>query len=87
MFGLLHSLALLPVLVHAGPYPQPTPAVAELDKRAVNCNAVNLALSALKILGAPATSFCSSYISVPATTTMTVNGGFLQYVFLNPRAP
>ncbi|KAF3031584.1 hypothetical protein E8E12_001719 [Didymella heteroderae] len=48
---------------------EPTP--AHLDKR-VDCRAVNLALTVLKKLGPPATSFCSSYLKVPATKTVSI---------------
>ncbi|KAH7068809.1 hypothetical protein BKA63DRAFT_520156 [Paraphoma chrysanthemicola] len=38
--------------------------------RAVNCNVVTGVLGVVKALGAPATSFCSSYLRVPATSTI-----------------
>jgi hypothetical protein len=41
-----------------------------IEQRAVNCNAVTGVLGIVKALGAPATSFCSSYLSVPATSTV-----------------
>ena len=44
----------------------------ELVARAVNCKAVTGVLGAVKALGAPATSFCSSYLNVPATTTIKI---------------
>lgn len=56
------SLALAAVIV-ANPSP------ANLEERA-NCNAVSGALLVLKPLGAPATSFCSSYLKIPATSTV-----------------
>ncbi|KAF2432544.1 hypothetical protein EJ08DRAFT_121453 [Tothia fuscella] len=37
--------------------------------RAVNCKAVTGVLAIVMGLGAPATSFCSSFIHIPATTT------------------
>ena len=47
------------------------PTAAHLVKR-VDCKALNLALTVLKNLGPPATSFCSSYLKVPATRTESV---------------
>ncbi|KAG4442422.1 hypothetical protein IFR05_002124 [Cadophora sp. M221] len=45
----------------------------DLGERAVNCKAINGVLSALKGLGGPATSFCSSYLGIgTATVTNTV---------------
>jgi hypothetical protein len=38
--------------------------------RAVNCKVVTGVLGVVKALGAPATSFCSSYLHVPATSTI-----------------
>ncbi|KAH7389950.1 hypothetical protein BKA66DRAFT_526814, partial [Pyrenochaeta sp. MPI-SDFR-AT-0127] len=38
--------------------------------RAVDCKAVTGVLRVVKALGAPATSFCSSYLRVPATSTV-----------------
>ena len=63
----LQVLCLLP-LVHA--IPQATAGV--LEGRAVNCKAVNTALSVLKVLGGPATSFCSAYLRIPSATTVTI---------------
>ncbi|RYN19251.1 hypothetical protein AA0119_g10197 [Alternaria tenuissima] len=40
--------------------------------KVVDCKAVNLALTVLKKLGPPATSFCSSYLKVPATKTVSI---------------
>jgi hypothetical protein len=60
--------------VHASPYAEPTLVARDtnhLEKR-VNCNAVNAALTVLKALGPPATTFCSSYLHIPATATATV---------------
>ncbi|KAH6616258.1 hypothetical protein C7974DRAFT_379198 [Boeremia exigua] len=37
---------------------------------AVNCKAATGVLGAVKALGAPATSFCSSLLQVPATSTV-----------------
>ncbi|KAL6704615.1 hypothetical protein ACN47E_008012 [Coniothyrium glycines] len=51
--------------------PGPTPAAA-FGERAVDCAKVNGALSVLKRLGPPATSFCSSYLRIPATKTTTL---------------
>lgn len=48
---------------------EPTP--AHVEKR-IDCKAVNLALTVLKKLGPPATSFCSSYLKVPATKTVSI---------------
>ena len=52
----------------AGPLAQP---MDSIERRAVDCKKVNAALSVLKVLGPPATTFCSSYIHIPATTTQT----------------
>ena len=49
-------------------HPEPTRA-ANLDKR-VDCAKVNGALTVLRKLGPPATAFCSSYLRIPATTTI-----------------
>ncbi|KAJ6269946.1 hypothetical protein PSV08DRAFT_353109 [Bipolaris maydis] len=49
--------------------PEPTPA-ALLNASPVNCGKFNNALSVLKKLGPPATSFCRSYIKAPATSTI-----------------
>jgi len=38
-----------------------------LVERAINCNAVTKVVNAVKALGGPATSFCSSFLSIPAT--------------------
>jgi hypothetical protein len=43
-----------------------------LIARAVDCKVVTGVLSAVKALGAPATSFCSLYLRIPATTATTV---------------
>jgi hypothetical protein len=51
-------------------WPEPTPA-ARIDQQAGACAKVNGALTILKKLGPPATSFCSSYLKVPATKTLT----------------
>ncbi|CAO2652061.1 Nn.00g003440.m01.CDS01 [Neocucurbitaria sp. VM-36] len=53
----------------AAAFPQPT-AAPDLEKRA-NCAKVTGALSVLKKLGPPATSFCSSYLKVPGAKTST----------------
>jgi hypothetical protein len=50
--------------------PEPTP-LANLQDRAVDCAKVTGALSALKKLGPPATTFCRSYLKVPGTSTIT----------------
>jgi hypothetical protein len=50
-------------------HPQPTPA-AHLEER-TDCAKINGALTILKKLGPPATSFCSSYLKVPMTKTLT----------------
>lgn len=59
--------------VSANPFPAPMPTNLGIEKRAPDCKAVNAALTILKVLGPPATSFCSSYLHVPsaATTTFT----------------
>lgn len=51
-------------------WPEPTPA-AQLDQRAIDCSKVTGALSVLKKLGPPATSFCSSYLKIAGTKTLT----------------
>jgi hypothetical protein len=38
--------------------------------RAVNCKVVTGVLAVVKALGVPATSFCSSYLHIPATSTV-----------------
>lgn len=45
---------------------------ALLEPRAVplECDIFNVALGILKALGAPATSFCSSYLNIPSVTTV-----------------
>lgn len=50
-------------------WPEPV-AARPLDERAIDCSKVNGALSILKKLGPPATTFCSSYLKVPATKTV-----------------
>lgn len=57
----------------------PTQTLASVNERAVNCNAVSGALKVLQSLGAPATSFCSSYLRVPATATTTVTSTPIRY--------
>jgi hypothetical protein len=47
--------------------------------RAVNCKAVTGVIGAIKALGAPATSFCSSYLKVPATSTVRATVTPTQY--------
>lgn len=51
-------------------WPEPT-AAAYLDNRAIDCSKVTGALSVLKKLGPPATTFCSSYLKLPGTKTST----------------
>lgn len=46
------------------------PAEPTLAARAVDCGKVTGALSVLKNLGPPATTFCSSFLKVPATQTV-----------------
>lgn len=46
------------------------PAEPMLEARAVNCAKVTGALFVLKNLGPPASTFCSSFLKVPATTTI-----------------
>ncbi|KAH8635888.1 hypothetical protein IG631_07722 [Alternaria alternata] len=48
---------------------EPTPPQFQ---KSVDCKAVNLALTVLKKLGPPATSFCSSYLNIPATKTLSI---------------
>ena len=50
-------------LLHA--HPSPLPAVN------LNCQLVTNILNTLRLLGPPATAFCSSYLSVPSATTTT----------------
>lgn len=59
--------------VSANPLTTPMPANPATEKRAPDCKAVSAALTILKALGPPATSFCSSYLRIPtaATTTFT----------------
>jgi hypothetical protein len=40
--------------------------------RAVNCKAVTGVLAVVKALGAPATSFCSSYLNIAPTSTVKI---------------
>jgi hypothetical protein len=47
------------------------PAPHVIEERVINCKAVNKVLLALKGLGGQATSFCRSYLHVPATSTVT----------------
>jgi hypothetical protein len=68
MFSIKTYLLHGAVLVAANPILE---SKQELEGRAVNCNAVNAALSVLKVLGPPATTFCSSYLKIPATITTT----------------
>lgn len=63
----MHKLFFLLPLVHTAnvlAFPEP-----EFEERAVNCAAVTGALGILKVLGKPATSFCSSYLHIPRPTT------------------
>jgi hypothetical protein len=62
-------LAVSSVVSVALAHPQPTPA-AHLEER-TDCAKINGALTILKKLGPPATSFCSSYLKVPMTKTLT----------------
>ncbi|KAH7064290.1 hypothetical protein BKA63DRAFT_572206 [Paraphoma chrysanthemicola] len=57
--------------VSANPFPAPMPTDPAIEKRAPDCKAVNAALTILKALGPPATSFCSSYLRVPTAATTT----------------
>jgi hypothetical protein len=57
--------------VYANPFPAPMPTDPAIEKRAPDCKAVNAALTILKALGPPATSFCSSYLRVPTAATTT----------------
>ncbi|KAF2734549.1 hypothetical protein EJ04DRAFT_564126 [Polyplosphaeria fusca] len=68
MLNLKQILTFGALFAGAHALPEPTNA---LKPRAVDCKAVNKALSCLKTLGAPATAFCSSYLHIPATTTIT----------------
>ncbi|KAF2130703.1 hypothetical protein P153DRAFT_383929 [Dothidotthia symphoricarpi CBS 119687] len=65
----LHIQVALWTCINAIAVPAPTNAL--VNERAVNCNSVSGALKVLKGLGAPATSFCSSYLKIPATVTTT----------------
>ncbi|KAF2623337.1 hypothetical protein BU25DRAFT_451331 [Macroventuria anomochaeta] len=65
---LSYALLSMATAAYASPLARPTDALKE---RAVNCNKVNAALGVLKILGSPATTFCSSYLHIPATVTQT----------------
>jgi hypothetical protein len=40
-----------------------------IEQRAVDCKAVTGVLAVVRALGAPATSFCSSYLGVPTAAT------------------
>ncbi|PVH73588.1 hypothetical protein DL98DRAFT_538227 [Cadophora sp. DSE1049] len=46
--------------------------IPDLEDRAVNCKVLNGVLSVLKGLGGPATSFCSSYLSIGTATVTSV---------------
>ncbi|KAF1831415.1 hypothetical protein BDW02DRAFT_55487 [Decorospora gaudefroyi] len=67
---LFHHLLLAACASLAAAYPEPTTGLY-LNKRTTkpNCSKLNGALTILKKLGPPATSFCSSYLKIPATTT------------------
>lgn len=54
----------------AAAWPEPIGA-RPLDQRAIDCSKINDALSVLKKLGPPATTFCSSFLKVPGTKTLT----------------
>jgi hypothetical protein len=60
-------LLVIAATASANPVARPTNA---LEKR-INCNQVNAVLGVLKVLGEPATTFCSSYLRIPATATRT----------------
>jgi hypothetical protein len=51
-------------------WPEPT-LPANLHNRAIDCSKVTGALSVLKKVGPPATSFCSSYLKIPGTKIVT----------------
>ncbi|KAJ4378756.1 hypothetical protein N0V86_005627 [Didymella sp. IMI 355093] len=55
------------------------PAEPTLEARAVNCAKITGALSVLKNLGPPATTFCSSFLKVPATATITTTTTSTRY--------
>lgn len=58
------------------------PAPHHIAERAVNCKVVTGVLAAVKNLGGLATSYCSSYLHIPATTTLTsITTGTPGYVF------
>ncbi|KAH7074343.1 hypothetical protein BKA63DRAFT_312064 [Paraphoma chrysanthemicola] len=58
-------LVLIAAAAHANPIAQPTSSLG----KGINCNQVNVVLNVIKALGPPATSFCSSYLHIPAPTT------------------
>jgi hypothetical protein len=64
---LLGALAFTLAIATASPVPDALD--SDLQKRALDCKAVNAALTVLKALGPPATAFCSSYLRIPATIT------------------
>lgn len=51
--------------------PEPT-APAQLDLRGVNCGEVNGAFATLEKLGLQGTSFCRSFVDMPATSTTVI---------------
>jgi hypothetical protein len=67
---LLGALAFTLAIATASPVPEALN--SDLEKRAPNCKAANVALTVLKALGPPATAFCSSYLHIPATITSVI---------------
>jgi hypothetical protein len=64
---LLGALAFTLAIATASPVPDALD--SHLQERALDCKAINTALTVLKALGPPATAFCSSYLHIPATIT------------------
>jgi hypothetical protein len=64
---LLGALAFTLAIATASPVPDALD--SDLQERALDCKAINTALTVLKALGPPATAFCSSYLHIPATIT------------------
>ncbi|RYN47472.1 hypothetical protein AA0118_g12212 [Alternaria tenuissima] len=65
----LSFIAVAGVLSISAVLAEPTP---PQSPKGVDCKAVNLALTVLKKLGPPATSFCSPYPKVSTTKTMSI---------------
>lgn len=52
---------------HANPIAPPT----DFLKKRTTCKQVDVVLNVIKALGPPATTFCRSYLHIPAPTTRT----------------